>query len=413
MKRIVLLTSGQPSTNPRLVKEADALSDAGYEVIVFYQHWNDWATKLDRQLLSEKRWVATRVAGDPANDRFIYNLSRLIHKSAKYLFKIFGSKWILPELSISRSTYFLYLKAKTIKADLYLAHNLGALPAAVWAGKHHKKPAGFDAEDFHRFEASDDPKDPDVRLKVFLEEKYLRQLSYLSAASPLIREEYSGLFPGLEIFTVLNTFPIYQREESFPTGPTDKVKFFWFSQTIGPERGLEDIFKVLQGVDRTQWELHLLGDLRPQDQDYFDNLIKGYGLDPTSIIFHAPIASDEIIPFASRFDLGLALETGKPYNREICLTNKVFTYIQAGLGLLASDTKAQVELLNKHPTIGLTFRKGSTEDLKLKIDMLLTDKTRIDEFKHNSFTLGASRLNWEIEKERFLRNIKNLTIDHQ
>ena len=29
MSRICLLTPGQPSTNPRLVKEADALADAG------------------------------------------------------------------------------------------------------------------------------------------------------------------------------------------------------------------------------------------------------------------------------------------------------------------------------------------------------------------------------------------------
>ena len=32
--RICLVTPGQPSTNPRLVKEADALCEAGYDVQV-------------------------------------------------------------------------------------------------------------------------------------------------------------------------------------------------------------------------------------------------------------------------------------------------------------------------------------------------------------------------------------------
>jgi len=33
MSTVCLVTPGQPSTNPRLVKEADALAEAGYDVI--------------------------------------------------------------------------------------------------------------------------------------------------------------------------------------------------------------------------------------------------------------------------------------------------------------------------------------------------------------------------------------------
>lgn len=62
-KKIVLVTSGQPSLNPRLVKEADALVEAGYEVTVIYQYWNEWGTDLDKVLLPQKKWKTIRVGG--------------------------------------------------------------------------------------------------------------------------------------------------------------------------------------------------------------------------------------------------------------------------------------------------------------------------------------------------------------
>ncbi len=49
--RITILTTGQPSTNPRLVKEADTLAKMGYMVFVYYCYWSDWAFKNDFDLL--------------------------------------------------------------------------------------------------------------------------------------------------------------------------------------------------------------------------------------------------------------------------------------------------------------------------------------------------------------------------
>src|ERR1017187_2996597 len=62
--KICLLTPGQPSTNPRLVKEADALATAGFDVTVVYAHWESWATKADAALLATRKWSHIRVGGD-------------------------------------------------------------------------------------------------------------------------------------------------------------------------------------------------------------------------------------------------------------------------------------------------------------------------------------------------------------
>jgi len=48
LKKIVLITTGQPSCNPRVVKEADALSAAGHEVTVIYNYYIGWADENDQ-----------------------------------------------------------------------------------------------------------------------------------------------------------------------------------------------------------------------------------------------------------------------------------------------------------------------------------------------------------------------------
>ena len=131
--KIVLITSGQPSTNPRLVKEADALTEAGYDVVVLYQYYSHWATELDQQLLKTKRWKAIRVGGDPNEDKIAYFKTKITHKISTFIVAKIGFQSIFSIAAIGRATSSLISKAKKIQADLYIAHNLAALPAAVIA----------------------------------------------------------------------------------------------------------------------------------------------------------------------------------------------------------------------------------------------------------------------------------------
>ena len=47
MATVCLVTTGHPSTNPRLVKEADALAEAGYDVRVVATKFWQWASEAD------------------------------------------------------------------------------------------------------------------------------------------------------------------------------------------------------------------------------------------------------------------------------------------------------------------------------------------------------------------------------
>jgi hypothetical protein len=63
LKKIVLITTTQTSVNPRLVKEADAFCNAGYDVTVLYNLVADWAQVLDKNILEKAKWKYTQVGG--------------------------------------------------------------------------------------------------------------------------------------------------------------------------------------------------------------------------------------------------------------------------------------------------------------------------------------------------------------
>lgn len=393
--KVLLISPGQPSLNPRLVKEADTLVEAGYEVTVLYSYWNDWGAKFDRVLLPAKKWKAICVGGDPTHSPFRYFLSKIIHRIARIINKnTSGNR--LAEYAIARTACLMIRTAKKYKADLYIGHNLGALPATINAARSNQKPCGFDAEDFHRNETNDNINESDVRMKILIEEKYFPALDYLTASSPMIASAYAGLFPQLNPAVVLNVFPGDKRVSEPINISKSSIKLFWFSQTIGHGRGLEEVVRALDVFDVGIFELHLLGQIDPS----FRISSKG------NIHFHEPIPSNDVINFASQFDIGLAVETGIPLNRDICLTNKVFSYIQAGLCVLASDTAAQRQLLGEYPDIGRIYQKNDSGALADGLRYYQQNREELFKARIAAFKVAKNKLNWKSESKYFLRQVE-------
>ena len=81
--KICLITTGQPSTNPRLVKEADAFSEAGHEVNVVAAHWSEWASNLDGPLLASRQWRMSLVDWRRHHAPFLFHGSRARHWLAR------------------------------------------------------------------------------------------------------------------------------------------------------------------------------------------------------------------------------------------------------------------------------------------------------------------------------------------
>ena len=95
MKKIVLITTGQPSTNPRIIKEADALQAAGFDVTLLYSHFINWATEADKSLLKDVAWKYKMTGGSPFQNKGLYTFTRLRFKLARLMNKYFGNKMLV------------------------------------------------------------------------------------------------------------------------------------------------------------------------------------------------------------------------------------------------------------------------------------------------------------------------------
>jgi len=405
LKKIILISSGQPSLNPRLVKEVDALVDNGYKVMVLYAYWNEWGTKFDKELIAGKKWEAIRIGGDPVQQPTTYFFSRLIHKLAKVLNKASNGR-IMAEWAIARSGYFLIRAAKKHSADLYIGHNIGALAATVKAAKANGTSCGFDAEDFHRNELSNDAHNHDVIIKSKLEELYIPQVDYLTTSSQQIAEAYQQLFPGKSSVIIRNVFPKNDTIKAPVANLGNPIKLFWFSQTIGLNRGLDNLMKALQLLKDQPFELHLLGNL----SEDIKNILLSHKV--KSIHFHSPIYSEELPVFASQFDIGLALEPAFSINNDLALSNKIFTYLQGGLAIVASDTSAQHQFMEQYPFIGKVFQKQDPQSLADALMYYHQHRDKLLETRAAALKLAHEELNWEKESQKFLTQVKQILNDN-
>ena len=401
---ITFITTGQPSTNPRLVKEAETLIKLGYHVKVICCFYQSWAQEFDQEIVNRNKGVYIYCGGDPVNEKLSYYKTRLRQKTSLHLFnytKAFG----IPENAISRTHAEALAIARSIKTDLYIAHNLGALPAAVLAAKFNHAKVGYDAEDMHsgQFKSQDEK---GYLLNKFIEEKYFPQTDYFTAASPLIAQHYKQAYPYLDPVVINNVFPKTDLEARPNTDTIPPLKLFWFSQTVGAERGIENIIEAMVLVAKPT-ELHLLGNCSDNDRLMIMELAKYNGLAPGQIHFHKPIAPDELFKFAAQFDIGMATETAPNLNRDICLTNKIFTYIQAGLAIIASDTQAQRLFLEQYPATGSLYQKDDITSLANCILRYAENPEGLTQTKQTNYQLGQTELNWENESMIFQNLIES------
>ncbi|HLZ87972.1 MAG TPA: glycosyltransferase [Puia sp.] len=395
-KKIVILTTGQPSTNPRMVKEVEALREAGETIIVFYSYWAAWALPADEELLARHPGVFRMVGGSPGKDRLSWLLTRLFYKMA---FRLGGRVPFFRQYALARTTRSLEKAALRERADLFIAHNLGSLPAAVKAARKWGAAVGFDAEDYHRGEF-ERPEGPRYRYTAYVEETFMPACDYLTAASPLIAEAYEKILGGKRLTVVNNVFSRdYLQPERRSTGRG--LRLFWFSQTVGPDRGLELIVRAIALLP----EYEIRFDIAGACSDAYKALLTGFTNGKDYLEFIPPVSPDRLFPLSAGYDIGMAAEVPHSENRDRCLTNKLFTYLLAGNGILASSTSAQRRFMEENPGIGYVYDAADARDLAACLSRLYTDRALLEDCRRRSRALGADRYNWETEKLVFLEQI--------
>ncbi len=402
--RVTLVTTGNVSTNPRLVKEADALAAAGHAVRVVTMDALPENAAADATLIRTRSWPLDRV--NIRHGDIVGFARRAVSTARQWLAKRWyndGRRRLTPRLAdriTSRYADLMVDAAAAAPADLVIGHNLGALPVAVRAAQRLGARAGFDIEDFHAGELTDDPRHAGARAVVIdVERRYLAACATLTASSPPIADAIAAAYGVPRPYVVLNTFPRGERD-AIPASPPDRPagagrSLYWYSQVIGAGRGLEDVIDALPRLDASV-RCYLRG--RP-DPVYVDGLLaRAAALGVADrVVLLPPVAPADLVPRAAEHDIGLALEQPVSRNRDLCATNKIFTYLLAGIAVAATDTTGQRWVMDAAPGAGFLYRSGDADGLAAGLRQLLETPGALPAARAAAHDAADRRFNFEAE----------------
>ena len=397
MSRILIITPKSPSTNPRMRKAADALAHEGYTVKVLWAYGTAWAEAIDQEICAQVKWESQQIGGNPVSSKLTYFFSRLFRKMHEKLGNFEKSKCRSSRRYISEGIKW--------KPGLVIGHNPGALGPASKIAENLNIPSLFDAEDYHRGESFVVRENQEVATAQ-LENQYIPRFTRLTSAAPLISEAYQGHYPQHKVVTVNNAFS-KQLQPPAPDSMTGPLKIIWFSQVVGLDRGLKEFLQGLRLISDVPIELNVLGLCSEEKKAQFTAAIKS---SEHNLQFHEPCSEKELLQFIGQHEIGLALEHPTPKNRDICRTNKLFTYPLVGCFMLLSRTASQEHFLSEWPMTGRLIDLKSPQSIAEAIEWAYQHRDELLEKRRASWEAAKTQLNWEVESTKLIELVQKLLI---
>ena len=187
-----------------------------------------------------------------------------------------------------------------------------------------------------------------------------------------------------------------------PSRGRKAVSIHWFSQTLGPGRGLEELINAAQGLGG-EFEIHLRGE-RGAYRAWLEEMVPD---ELRSRVFvHPSVPADELPARIAEHDIGFAGELSEIPSRDLTATNKIFQYLQGGLAVVASDTAGQKEVAALASTAVATYRSGAASDLQKRLSELTGSAKQLAAAKAAAADIAARSFNWAVEKPRLLDSIR-------
>ena len=393
-KRILFITTHNLATNPRLVKEIYLALKNHFSVSVICFEFDNWSKQLNEQI---KRRLLPVIKYYPVSGNrkplLPWALSSIFQLSSKKLLKFFPKNIFLLSVMSSKRSWLLLNELKKIHEPIHLvvAHNPGSFYPAMVFAKKKKIPFGIDLEDYHPGETNNTKS---RSLSKTLQNLILPNAEYISAASPLILE-YAQKDCEIDLKNSVVDLNYFPSNEFIPpaTKENGKLKLVWFSQQISFDRGLEQVIPLITNNDAV--ELHLFGNC---NEAFKIKCLTGID----NIFVHSALSQNELHNKLSEFDIGLAIESSNSnLNRNICITNKMLAYFQAGLYILASDTKAQKQFIKSHPESGCVAELDS-KSFGDALNELVQQKKSIRDSAPERFE-KVQDFCWEEESKKLLK----------
>lgn len=388
LTHICMHVLGRARTDQRVMREAIALVEAGYVVTV-----------VD---------IESDPSRGPVEDLNGVQLRHIIMPS--WFVSTRFKPWFLAKLA--RMLLAGVTTLTQTGADIYHAHDDNALFASNVAARLRRKLLVFDAHELPLV-------DPNVmrwRKLTRIARGVLRGLTKRAQAtivvSPPIGPRLRELYGGPPTVTVRNLPPFRTVErtnrlrEYFNLPDTTRIALY--QGHLAPDRGLDKLVYAAHSLPNNV-VIVLMGAGRSQQP--LTRLIESEQLQ--SRVMLAPfVPYQELFSWTASADVGLILyNPDYSENVRMCLPNKLFEYVMAGLPILASPLIAVSEIVEQYQ-IGRVAWRLDPASFGEEIGAMANDTEALAEMRRNALAAARGPLNWESERWELVALYDRLLLEH-
>lgn len=407
MAQICLITGAPLCRNPRVVKEASALSDAGHGVTVLGPAFTETLAQQDRQILHDAGWRRTITADLRPSQTATWKrlwwrgLRRLATEACHRL------DWETP-YGLGYGLRRTLKVARQVETDLYIGHQeVGAWGAAKLLREGHN--VGADLEDWYARDLLPEAQaSRPISVLEDCEATLLKRGAHVTTTSHALASAFSNTYDAPRPSVVYNAFPWAERDrldgQRRDRDDTDRPSLHWFSQTIGPGRGLDTLCTALRRVRRPV-DVHLRGNASPafeeQLRDAFPDVSREHRL-----FLHELVPPAELTSRIAEHDVGLALEQPEPPSRNLTVTNKILQYLLGGLAVVATPTAGQREVADAAPDAVRLCEGYNADRLAAQINGLVESSEHLNEAKGAALNAAKETFCWEKQVPRLVASVE-------
>jgi glycosyltransferase involved in cell wall biosynthesis len=295
-------------------------------------------------------------------------------------------------------------------ADAYHAHDFTALPACYIAAVLRRKRLVFDAHELPLVDRAYDRR-PVIR---WLANRVVRAMvprcDGVITVSPPIVAELQRRYRG-PTATVVRNLPVYH-----PPVTSDRLRrrlnldgqtrIALYQGNFQENRSLDKLIYAARFL-APNTIIVFLG--KGESQAKLEALIEKEGVgDRVKIVPAVPY--EELLEWTASADIGLTLfEPDWSVSIKLCLPNKFFEYLMAGLPVLTSPLEAIVEIVQRYE-VGRVVSSLEAESIGKAINDLLADAQALEQMRANALRAAERELHWERESQRLITLYQQLKL---
>ena len=354
MKRILISVTNDLTTDQRVEKTCEVLSEIGYDVLLV-------GRKLKKSLPIQRNYKTIRF-------RLLFNKGFLFYA----------------EFNIRLFIFLLFTKK-----DLLFSNDLDTLLPNYIIGKLQNKKLVFDSHELFSEIPELVNKQQVKNVWLFLEKTIIPKLQNVITVSDSIKNHYHNLY-GISAIVIRNIPKIKKiSQRNFEIDAKGK-KVILYQGSVNIGRGIELMIDTMTLLDEYLFIVIGDGDILEQLNEKVSNLSLH-----NKVKFLGKKTPEELKELTPNATIGMSLEEDLGLNYRYALPNKVFDYLHANVPVIVADLPEMRSLIKKHP-IGEILTERTPKTLA-KIIIYMTNISYEKELK-----TAKKELNWSKEKEKLI-----------